>query len=112
MQCPICLGDEDYHVRDTDCCWHAFHLPCLLRWTPPTCPMCRAPMEVEPECVIRRVTELVPRFKRLRFALMRALYASKRGERVPKRLVRRLRAFSARLPEPMRCDVAEILDDV
>lgn len=105
-ECAICLERVDYHMHDTDC-WHQFHLPCLLRWGRPSCPVCRREEEgLDPGCVIRRVTGLVPEFGRARFALMRALYASKRGLAVPPRIRRRVLARG--LPEPMRLDVLEI----
>ena len=115
FDCAVCCGDEDYAPYVTPC-HHEFHLPCLQRWwflrADPTCPLCRAPIgDMRTGCVIRRVK----RFALVgpaRFAMMRAVCASIRGDFIPMRLVRRLQVYADTLPEPMRLDVMEILDDV
>ena len=46
-QCPICLLDLEYDIKEVSCCKNKFHEICYNTWlltnpTNPTCPMCRA----------------------------------------------------------------------
>ncbi|WOG92666.1 hypothetical protein DCAR_0311941 [Daucus carota subsp. sativus] len=53
QECPVCLSvfEEEEHVKQLPVCKHSFHAPCIDMWlySHLDCPLCRAPVEPQPQ---------------------------------------------------------------